>query len=69
MAGADCLAGIGFTMALFISGPALTGELLDASKVGIIGGSVLSAGAGMTLLVVLLPKPSAAVGADDGQDA
>jgi len=67
MAGAGCLAGIGFTMALFIAGLALTDELLDAAKVGIIGGSVISAAAGMALLVVLLPKPSEA-GHADGDD-
>jgi len=66
MLGAGCLAGIGFTMALFIAGLALSDELLDAAKVGIIGGSVISAVAGMALLVLLLPKPSAAVGANDG---
>lgn len=59
VAGAGCLAGIGFTMALFIAGLALTDKLLDAAKVGIIGGSLIAAVAGMTLLVVLLPKPSA----------
>ncbi len=66
LAGAGCLAGIGFTMALFIAGMALTDAFLDAAKVGIIGGSVISAIAGMTLLIVLLPKPSAAARADGG---
>ena len=40
---------IGFTMALFIAGLALKGELLDAAKVGIIGGSAISAVVGMVL--------------------
>jgi NhaA family Na+:H+ antiporter len=59
--GAGCLAGIGFTMALFIAGQALENELLDAAKVGIIGGSLISAIVGMTLLVALLPPKSPAI--------
>jgi NhaA family Na+:H+ antiporter len=56
-------------MALFIAGLALTDAFLDAAKVGIIGGSVISAVVGMTLLIVLLPAPSAAARAEGGQDA
>ncbi|AFY60599.1 Na+/H+ antiporter NhaA [Synechococcus sp. PCC 6312] len=51
------LAGIGFTMSLFIAGLALTGDLLDAAKLGILLGSALSAVVGMLLLVWLLPRP------------
>ncbi|MBE7464973.1 MAG: Na+/H+ antiporter NhaA [Planctomycetes bacterium] len=50
------LAGIGFTMALFIAGLALNEELLDTAKIGILGGSALSAVVGMALLVAVLPK-------------
>ncbi|MBU0909490.1 MAG: Na+/H+ antiporter NhaA, partial [Proteobacteria bacterium] len=49
------LTGIGFTMALFISSLALEGEILDAAKVGVLGGSLLSAVVGMVLLSMLLP--------------
>lgn len=49
MAGA-VLAGIGFTMSLFIGGLALDDELLKAAKVGILLGSAISAVAGMILL-------------------
>ena len=56
--GGGFLAGIGFTMALFISGLALSGEILDAAKVGVMAGSALSAVVGVTLLIVCLPKPS-----------
>lgn len=51
-----CLAGIGFTMALFIAGLALGDALLDTAKVGVLAGSVLSATAGMVLMVVLFPR-------------
>lgn len=50
------LAGIGFTMSLFIAGLALNGALLDAAKLGILLGSALSAVVGMLLLVWLLPR-------------
>ena len=51
------LAGIGFTMALFIAGLALEGVLLNAAKVGILSGSALSAVIGTLLLFWLLPRP------------
>jgi NhaA family Na+:H+ antiporter len=56
--GSGFLAGIGFTMAIFIAGLALEGNMLDAAKVGIIVGSFLSATVGLTVLVLLLPKSS-----------
>jgi NhaA family Na+:H+ antiporter len=59
MAGAGCLAGIGFTMALFIAGLALADPLLDTAKIGILAGSTVSAVLGMILLLLTLPKPGA----------
>ncbi len=51
MLGGGCLAGIGFTMALFISGLAFSDDdLLRPAKVGVLIASVLSAIVGMTLL-------------------
>lgn len=50
MVGAGFLAGIGFTMALFIAGLAIQGPLLDAAKVGILAGSAVAATIGMALL-------------------
>ena len=50
VAAGGALAGIGFTMALFIAGLALPGDLLDAAKIGILGASVVSAAVGMTAL-------------------
>jgi len=58
MTGSGFLAGIGFTMAIFIAGMALEGALLDVAKVGILAGSVFSAIAGVSILVLLLPKSS-----------
>ena len=54
--GGGILAGIGFTMAIFIASLALEGALLSAAKVGILTGSVASAVLGGIVLVVALPK-------------
>jgi NhaA family Na+:H+ antiporter len=54
--GGGFLAGIGFTMAIFIASLALDGPLMNAAKVGILVGSILSAIAGITILILLLPK-------------
>jgi NhaA family Na+:H+ antiporter len=56
LTGGGFLAGIGFTMALFIAGLALEGDVLDAAKVGVLGASAVAALIGMSLLVWLLPK-------------
>jgi NhaA family Na+:H+ antiporter len=56
--GAGCLAGIGFTMSLFIAGLALEASALQAAKVGILSASVLCAAVGVALLCWLLPTPA-----------
>ena len=56
LAGGGFLAGIGFTMALFIADLAMDGPTLDAAKVGILGASAVAAVLGMTVLIRLLPK-------------
>jgi NhaA family Na+:H+ antiporter len=57
LTGGGALAGIGFTMALFIAGLALDGAALNAAKVGILAGSLVAAIAGMGILItVLRPK-------------
>ena len=44
-------------MAIFIASLALEDALLDAAKVGILGGSALAGIAGVILLLLFLPKP------------
>lgn len=58
MIGAGCLAGIGFTMSLFVANLALKDALLDAAKVGTLTGSALSAVVGCSLLILFLPRPA-----------
>ncbi|MCY1215235.1 Na(+)/H(+) antiporter NhaA [compost metagenome] len=53
LAAGSMLAGIGFTMALFIAGLAFSPDLLGSVKVGILLGSLVSAIAGMLVLVCL----------------
>ena len=50
MAGGGFLAGIGFTMALFIANMAFSESLIDSAKLGIFLASVFSAAAGLALL-------------------
>jgi len=54
--GAGCLAGIGFTMALFVANLGLEGKLLDGAKIGVLAGSAVSAIAGFMVLWIWLPK-------------
>jgi NhaA family Na+:H+ antiporter len=59
LVGGGLLAGIGFTMSLFIAGLALEGDVLDAAKVGILGASLVAGICGMSLLVWRLPARTA----------
>lgn len=61
--GSGCLAGIGFTMALFIASLSLTSPLLEAAKSGILMGSGLSLLLGLALLALALRPGSDARGA------
>ena len=63
MAGTGLLAGIGFTMSLFVGGLAFEeGGLLDQAKLRVLSASVLAAVLGLTLLgwvpARTPPKPS-----------
>jgi NhaA family Na+:H+ antiporter len=51
--GGGLLAGIGFTMALFIANLAFSSSLIDSAKLGILLASVFSAVAGLALLMWL----------------
>jgi NhaA family Na+:H+ antiporter len=53
LAGGGLLAGIGFTMALFIANLAFNKALIDSAKLGIFLASVVSAVAGLALLMSL----------------
>ncbi len=54
IAGMACLAGIGFTMSLFIGALAFTNEaLLDQVRLGVLGGSLLSTIAGVLVILQL----------------
>ncbi len=60
--GGGILAGIGFTMSLFIAALAFEGSdaaLVEAAKVGILAGSAVSAVLGMGLLLWILPTAPA----------
>jgi NhaA family Na+:H+ antiporter len=52
--GAGCLAGIGFTMSLFVASLSLDGQLLVQAKAGVLIGSAFSAVIGMVILVLSL---------------
>jgi NhaA family Na+:H+ antiporter len=58
LVGAGSLAGIGFTMSLFIAQLALPDNLLDAGKIGVLAGSTISAVLGSLLLLYFLPAPA-----------
>jgi NhaA family Na+:H+ antiporter len=53
---AGSLAGIGFTMSLFIGNLAFSGEALESAKLGILIASLISASAGMALFWFLSPR-------------
>jgi NhaA family Na+:H+ antiporter len=53
--GGGVLAGIGFTMAIFIGALALDGPLLDVAKLGILVASAISAVVGFVLLTRAFP--------------
>lgn len=55
------LTGIGFTMSLFIAGLAYSPATLDAAKLGILGGSTISAVIGLSMLVVLTSREQRAL--------
>ena len=60
VAGVGCLAGIGFTMSLFIGGLAFSGpDLMAAVRVGVIAGSVISTALGVAILLAAVRRQPA----------
>ena len=60
LAAGALLAGIGFTMSLFIAGLAFSPAMLDAAKIGILVGSSASAAVGILMLAWLTTRKPAA---------
>ena len=58
LAGGGLLAGIGFTMALFIGDLVLPDALIDSAKLGILSASAVSAAAGLAALAACPLAPS-----------
>lgn len=58
LAGAGMLAGIGFTMSLFIANLAFDGAPLAAAKLGVLVASLIAGTAGMAVLWALGRKTS-----------
>lgn len=56
LTGAGCLAGIGFTMSLFIADLALGKNLVESGKIGALVGSAISATGGFGVLWWYLRK-------------
>jgi len=62
--GVGCVAGIGFTMSLFIGTLAFADPALQAPvRVGVYSGSLAAAALGLAILAAVLPRPSSAVAA------
>ena len=58
IAGGGCLAGIGFTMSLFVASLGLDGNLLSQAKTGILVGSAVSGILGISVLALSLREGS-----------
>jgi NhaA family Na+:H+ antiporter len=59
--GASCIAGIGFTMSLFVGSLAFGSghpEIDAAVRIGVLGGSAISAALGLAILAVSFPRPA-----------
>lgn len=59
LAAGSLLTGIGFTMSLFIAGRAYAPVMLNAAKISILAGSIVSASAGLLLIGILVYRRSA----------
>ena len=60
MLGAAAIAGIGFTMSLFVGALAFSDEASQAEvRLGVLGGSIISAVLGLAILALVLPRGAA----------
>jgi Na+:H+ antiporter, NhaA family len=63
--GVGCIAGVGFTMSLFVGALAFTDPALATPvRLGVYAGSIFSALLGLAILAYNLPKTAAAAPAD-----
>ncbi len=68
--GVGCLAGIGFTMSLFVGALAFTDPALATPvKLGVYAGSVFSAVLGLFILAIALPKSNKSAHRDSADDS
>ncbi len=58
--GVAAVAGIGFTVSLFVADLSFTGGLLADAKIGILGASIVAGVLGATLLRIVRPMSAAA---------
>ena len=68
LAGAACLGGIGFTMAIFIATLSVSGEPLASAKAGILAGSLLSLIVGVGVLRLTLGSANQTVAPSGASD-
>jgi len=68
LTGGGLLTGIGFTMALFIAGLALEGNMLSAAKVGVLGASGIAAIVGTLTLYLVLPNGEVEEEGEEGEE-
>jgi NhaA family Na+:H+ antiporter len=66
LSGLGAIAGVGFTMSIFISNLAFTGkmDLIEESKIAVLAGSLVAAVAGLFILWVSCKKPSVIISRD-----
>ncbi|MHB0970942.1 MAG: Na+/H+ antiporter NhaA [Thermoanaerobaculia bacterium] len=69
VAGTGALAGIGFTMSLFIAGQALTGDDFGAAKIAVFAASLLAGTLGVAILWKRAPETETASAAEESGTA
>jgi NhaA family Na+:H+ antiporter len=68
MTGASFVAGVGFTVSLFITGLAFADPgLVDAAKIGVLAGSILAGLGGAAVLATSRPTQESPAGSTSGR--